>query len=95
MDVTCPCCHALLTLDASTGQVLAHKEGKPPPPITDIAQAAQALKKAPERRDGLFKQSMESEKSKSERLKKSFEVMLKKTKENPDVGPEVRGLDLD
>ena len=94
LTVKCPCCQATLTVDPATGDVLMHKEAKHAGPVTDIAQAAQDLKKGVGRRDEMFKKSLEAEKNKAGLLKKKFDEALKRAKEDPDTPPPLREIDL-
>lgn len=93
-EITCPCCEARLTVDPDLGKVLHHE----PPPKTnkgpDLDRATQLLKEEAERREALFRQSTEDERSKTDLLQRKFEEALKKTKDQP-VGPSLRDIDLD
>jgi hypothetical protein len=94
-DVICPHCHAALTISPEARAVVGHKEPHAPPPVADMDEAVQRLKKDPERRETLFTQSVESEKMKAERLKKSFDDLLRRAKDDPDSPRPVREMDLD
>ncbi len=94
-DVICPHCHAALTISPEARAVVGHKEPHKPRPVGDMDEAVQLLKKDPERRETLFTQSVESEKMKAERLKKSFDDLLRRAKDEPDSARPVRDLDLD
>ncbi|MBL8022950.1 MAG: hypothetical protein JNK54_01515 [Elusimicrobia bacterium] len=94
-DVTCPHCHAALTISPDARAVVGHKEPHKPKPVEDMDEAVQLLKKDPERRENLFAQSLESEKTKADRLKKSFEDLLRKAQDEPDGARPVRDMDLD
>jgi hypothetical protein len=94
-DVTCPHCHALLTVSPEARAVVGHKEPLKPKPVGDMDEAVQLLKKDPERRENLFTQSLESEKMKADRLKKSFDDLLRRAKDEPDAPRPVRDMDLD
>jgi hypothetical protein len=94
IDVVCPCCGARLRIDVELGKVLHHD---PPPKhakAPDLAQAARVLQKAAARREALFRQSVEEEKTKTDLLERKFEEALKRTKDEP-VGPPLKDLDLD
>lgn len=93
-DVTCPCCGARLRIDAELGKVLHHD---PPPKhakAPDLDKATRLLQKEAARREALFRQSVEEEKTKPDLLQRKFEEALKKTKDEP-VGPPLRDIDLD
>ncbi len=92
-EVTCPCCHATLVIDEGLRRVVRHEEvERPDKPKLDEAQRIIAEQKA--RRDALFEQAVESEKTRGDALSKRFEEALKQAKEEPIVKP-TRGFDLD
>jgi hypothetical protein len=94
LEVACPCCGATLTVDAELGKVLFHqapvKQDKGP----DLEFAAQLLKKEADRREALFRQSADDQKTKSELLDRKFREAFEKTKDQP-TGPPIRDFDLD
>ncbi len=94
-DVTCPHCHAALTISPEAKAVVGHKEAVKPKPVEDMDEAVHLLQQDPQRRESLFQQSIESEKSKTDRLKKSFEDLLRRAKDEPEAKPPIRDLDLD
>ncbi len=94
-DVPCPVCRARLTISPEARAVVAHHEAPPPKPVASLDEGVVAVKKDPERRAGLFQQSLESEKSKADRLKKSFNDLLKRAQDEPDSERPVREIDLD
>ena len=94
LELTCPCCGARLKIDASLGKVIFHEA---PPKLAhapDLDHAARLIEKEKARREALFKQSAEEEKSKSQLLDRKFQEILKKTKEEP-AGPPIRDIDLE
>lgn len=93
-DVACPCCGAVLKVDASTHAVIAHT---PPPRVktfNDFDEAARAMKDQEVRKESLFRQSVENERNKSDLLEKKFQEAVKRAKETPDT-PHIRDIDLD
>jgi predicted amidophosphoribosyltransferase len=94
LEITCPCCGARLTVDAGLGKVIHHvvppKHAKGP----DLDHAAQLLEKEQARREALFQQSTEDEKTKSDLLERKFAEALKHTKDEP-LTPPTRDIDLD
>ncbi len=94
-DVSCPHCHSLLTISPEAKAVVGHQEPRAPKPVADMDEAVQRLKQDPNRRESLFSQSLETEKTKADRLKKSFDDLLRRTGESPDTSRPVRDLDLD
>jgi len=94
LEVACPCCGAVLSVDAELGKVLHHE---PPPKLDkspDLDQASLLLQKEAERREALFRQSAEDEKVKSELLERKFQEAFEKTKDQPTRRP-LRDFDLD
>lgn len=94
-DVTCPCCGAVLKIDAATRGIIAHTAPVKPKTFNDMEEAAQALRESDNRRDSIFRQSMEAQKHASELLEKKFQEAVKKAKETPDTGRPIRDFDLD
>jgi hypothetical protein len=94
LEVICPCCGAVLSVDVELGKVLFHQA--PPKQETgpDLGHAAQLLRKEAERREALFRQSAADEKVKSTLLDRKFKEAFEKTKDQPS-GPPLRDIDLD
>ncbi|HXZ31832.1 MAG TPA: hypothetical protein VEH30_06095 [Terriglobales bacterium] len=94
-EVTCPCCSAVLKVDAATKAVIAHTPAVKPKMFGDIEEAARAMKEQDSRRESIFRQSVEAQKHASDLLDKKFQEALKKAKESPDTGKPIRDFDLD
>ena len=94
-DVTCPCCGAVMKIDASTRAVISHTAPVKPRTFADMEEAARAMKEQDSRRESIFRQSVEAQKHASDVLEKKFQEALKKAKETPDTGPPIRDFDLD
>jgi hypothetical protein len=94
-DVECPCCQAVLKIDPETRVVIAHTVPVKPLPIEDLAAEVQKLKGEGARREQLFQKSFEAEKSHGKVLEKKFDELFKRAKENPDLEPPKRDIDLD
>lgn len=93
IEVTCPCCHALLVIDTNLGRVISHKEperGDKP----ELSDAQRILAEAQARREALFEQSVEAEKTKGDALSRRFEEALKQAQQEPITRPS-RDFDLD
>jgi len=93
-EVECPCCQAILKVDAETRAVIAHTEKVKPRPIEDLAAEVSKLKGEGARREQLFQKSFEAEKSHGKVLEKKFDELFKRAKENPDEKPPTRDIDL-
>ena len=94
-EVECPCCKARLKVDDETRTVIAHTVPQKPPAIEDLAAAVAKLKGEAGRRDEVFRKQVEAEKSHGKVLAKKFDELLKQAKENPDLSPPQRDIDLD
>lgn len=93
IEVTCPCCHATLVIDANLGRVIAHREperGDKP----ELDEAASILAAEAARREALFERSVEAEKGRGDALAKRFEEALRQAKDEPITRP-TRDFDLD
>jgi hypothetical protein len=95
LEVTCPCCSALLKVDTATSAVIAHTAAVKPRMFNDMDDAARAMKEQDSRRESIFRQSVEAQKHASELLEKKFQEAVKKAKETPDTGKPIRDFDLD
>lgn len=92
-EVACPCCQSTLVIDAGLRRVVRHVE----PERTDkpqLDQAHQILANEKARRDALFEQSVQSEKTRGDALSKRFEDALRQAKDEPISKPK-RDFDLD
>jgi hypothetical protein len=94
-DVTCPCCGALLKVDTVVRDVVAHTAAVQPKTFNDFEEAARAMKEHDNRRESIFRQSVEAQKNASSLLERKFEEAVKKAKESPDLGKPIRDFDLD
>jgi hypothetical protein len=82
--VTCPCCQAVLTLDAELGAVIAHE---PPPRKRESENLGDAFSKLASKsaeREARFRQGIEAEAQKGRLLDRKFQEGLKKAKDSPD-----------
>ena len=92
-ELTCPCCSAVLTVDLNLGRIVSH-EAPPNPDRPELDQAQQILADQAARRDAIFEQSVQNEKTKGDTLSRRFEEALKEAKKEPASKP-LRGFDLD
>jgi deoxycytidylate deaminase len=92
-EVTCPCCQSTLVIDEGLKRVVRHTEPEraDKPKLDD---AHQILADAKARRDALFEQSVQSEKTRGDALSKRFEEALRQAKDEPVTKPS-RDFDLD
>jgi len=92
-EVSCPCCHATLVIDAGLRRVVRHVE----PPRADkpkLDEAHRILAEEKARRDSLFEQSVQSERTRGDALSRRFEEALKQARDEPITKPD-RDFDLD
>lgn len=93
LEVVCPCCQATLVIDTNLGRVISHKEpersDKP-----ELGDAERILAEQAARREAMFQQSVDSEKTRGDALSKRFEEALKQAKQEPITKP-MRDFDLD
>ena len=85
LEVACPCCKASLVIDLNLQRVVSHKE----PERGDKPELNEAA-----RREALFEQSVQSEKTRGDALSKRFEEALKQASQEPVTRP-TRDFDLD
>jgi hypothetical protein len=94
-DITCPCCSAVLKVDPQNRAVIAYTAAVKPKTFNDIEEAARAMKEQDNRRDSIFRQSVENQRNASDLLEKKFQEAVKRAKESPDTGKPIRDFDLD
>jgi len=93
LEVTCPCCQATLVIDMNLGRVISHKEpdrGNKP----ELSEAQRILADEAARREAMFQQSVDSEKTRGDALSKRFEEALRQARNEPITRP-TRDFDLD
>ena len=90
----CPCCGARLVIDPALEKVISHEMPPRQSNAPDLDHAAALLREQRERREAIFKQSTEDEKTKSQLLERKFAEALKKSKDEPVTKP-MRDIDLE
>ena len=95
-EVACPDCGAMLKIDAATGLVISHTPAPRKRMFEDLETAAKAMRDHEERKESIFRQSVDAEKNKADLLEKRFAEALRKAKDAPaDEGKPMREIDLD
>ena len=93
LELTCPCCGATLVVDKNLGRIVSHqdpvREVRP-----DLDYAAQLVDQERQRREAIFQQSVESEKTRGDALSRRFEEALRQARQEPVTKP-TRDFDLD
>ncbi|MGE5242828.1 MAG: hypothetical protein ACM3SQ_01190 [Betaproteobacteria bacterium] len=93
LEVVCPCCQATLVIDVNLGRVVSHHEperGNKP----ELTEAQRILAEEAARREAIFQQSVESERTRGDALSRRFEEALKQARQEPITKP-TRDFDLD
>jgi hypothetical protein len=93
LEVACPCCQSVLVIDLNLGRVVSHSEperGNKP----ELSDAQRILAEEEARREAIFQQSVQSEKSRGDALARRFEEALKQAHQEPITKP-TRDFDLD
>ena len=84
----------MLKVDAATGVVVTHTPAPRKRTFEDLETAAKAMREQNERKESIFRQSVEAEKNKEDLLEKKFAEALRKAKDAPEGKP-LREFDLD
>ena len=93
LEVLCPCCQSVLVIDLNLGRVVSHSEpdrGNKP----ELSDAQRLLAEEAARREAIFQQSVDAEKTRGDALSRRFEEALKQARQEPISKP-TRDFDLD
>ena len=93
-EIACPDCGAMIRVDAATGVVVSHTPAPRKRMFEDLETAAKAMREHDERKESIFRQSVEAEKNKEDLFEKRFAEALRKAKDAPEGKP-LREFDLD
>ncbi|MGB6974312.1 MAG: hypothetical protein WBD67_06485 [Terracidiphilus sp.] len=93
-EVACPDCGAMLKIDAETGLLVSHVSAPRKRMFEDLETAAKAMREQDERKESIFRQSVDAERNKEDLLEKKFAEALRKAKDAPEGRP-LREFDLD
>ena len=91
-SIVCPCCEAVISIDAQTGAVISHEEKKKA--LGSFEDLKGELSKQKDLRDQLFAQEMSSMKDRERLLEEKFQEALKKADTSSDK-PFRNPLDMD
>jgi hypothetical protein len=92
-EVSCPCCRSTLVIDAGLRRIVRHVE----PERTDkpkLDEAHRILAEEKARRESIFEQAVQSERTRGDALSRRFEEALKQARDEPVSKPS-RDFDLD
>ena len=93
IEVACPCCAATLVIDVHLQRVIRHVEperGDKP----ELSDAERILSAEAARREAIFQQSVNAERTRGDALSKRFEEALRQAQNEPITKP-TRDFDLD
>lgn len=93
IEVTCPCCASTLVIDVNLRRLVDHREperGSKP----ELSEAQRILAEEAARREAMFEQSVNAEKTRGDALSKRFEEALRQARDEPISRPK-RDFDLD
>ena len=94
IEVACPDCGAMLRIDGATGLLVSHTPAPRKRMFEDLETAAKAMREQNERKESIFRQSVDAEKNKADLMEKKFADALRKAKDAPEGKP-LREFDLD
>jgi hypothetical protein len=91
--VKCPCCEAVIVVDAQTGIIISHEEKtKPLASFDELARESERQKKL---REQVFSQELGSVKDRERLLEEKFREAMKRAEKDKDSTPYRNPLDLD
>lgn len=94
VEAICPDCGAALRIDTQTGAIVSHTPAPRKRTFENLETAAKAMREQDDRKESIFRQSLEAEKNKEDLLEKRFAEALRKAKDAP-AGKPLREFDLD
>lgn len=93
LELTCPCCQSTLIFDLNLRRIVGHREperGDKP----ELSDAQRILAEEAARREAIFEQSVQAERTRGDALSRRFDEALKQAREEPVSRPS-RDFDLD
>jgi hypothetical protein len=93
IELACPCCRSTLVVDLNLGRVVAHREPASGQKV-ELTDARRILSDEAARREAVFNQSVESERTRGDALSRRFEEALRQATQEPVTKP-TRDFDLD
>jgi hypothetical protein len=94
-ELLCPDCGAMLKIDPETRAIISHTPAPRKRTFDDFETAAQAMRDQDQRKESVFRQSVEAERNKQDLFDKKFAEAVKKAKETPGEGKPLREFDLE
>jgi hypothetical protein len=93
IEVVCPCCQSTLVVDVNLGRIVSHSEPENPN-RPELSDAQRILADEAARREAIFQQSVDAEKTRGDALSRRFEEALRQARQEPITKP-TRDFDLD
>ncbi len=93
ISVSCPCCRATLVVDTNLKRVVSHTEPRTGPQ-RDLDDVQRLLHEEAARREALFEQSVQAERSRGDDLERRFREALEQARQEPVSRP-TRDFDLE
>ena len=84
----------MIVVDATNGLLVSHTPAPRKRMFEDLETAAKAMREQDERKESIFRQSIDAEKNKEDLFEKKFAEALRKAKDAPEGKP-LRDFDLD
>ena len=84
----------MLRIDGATGLLVSHTPAPRRRMFEDLETAAKAMREQDERKESIFRQSVDAEKNRADLMEKKFADALRKAKDAPEGKP-LRDFDLD
>ena len=95
LDVECPCCGALLRIDAVRGALLGARMPESAVRMeAELSEASKLVAEESSRIDEKYRQIVAAEKGRGEAMDKRFRDFMDKAKDEPAAKP-LRDIDLD
>ncbi len=94
LKVTCPCCGAVLSVDAGSGTVGEWKPVQDPRKAAELKDAERLLREEKERVATRYQEIVRTEKEKGAAMDRKFQEFLEKGQGQPVAKP-LRDVDLD
>ena len=93
IELTCPCCGAIL-VSTRTSTASSRTRSRRARTGPDLDYAAQLVDQERARREAIFQQSVEAEKTRGDALSRRFDEALRQARQEPVTKP-TRDFDLD
>ncbi|HEX6183219.1 MAG TPA: hypothetical protein VFZ44_04850 [Pyrinomonadaceae bacterium] len=91
--VICPCCEAVIVVDAQTGVIISHEEKAKP--LASFEEMAKEMERKKNLREQVFSQELGSVKDRERLLEEKFKEAMKRAEKDKDSGPYRNPLDFD